>query len=156
MSHRLPWQQTINNFFWHHTGRSISNTWQIWLKLQNGKSRMQWPKMFSISCSFSEIWAKWHIGHPSSRRICAPFYRESWIRPWNAWANKDYLLNNETRLYRLNWKIYNLHQVMWKNVIHIIIPNVFLNLEHKAALRAAQKNRFSNCLGQPLINKYNT
>ena len=41
------------------------------------------PKMFSISCSFSENLVKSYVGAP--RRIGGPSYGESWIRPWWAW-----------------------------------------------------------------------
>ena len=37
------------------------------------------PKIFSISCSFSRNLAKSYVG--ALRRVGAPFYGESWIRP---------------------------------------------------------------------------
>ena len=38
------------------------------------------PKIFSISCSFLENLTYSYVGAP--RRVGAPSYRESWIRPW--------------------------------------------------------------------------
>ena len=38
------------------------------------------PKIFSNSCSFSQNLAKSYVGAP--RRVGAPSYGESWIRPW--------------------------------------------------------------------------
>ena len=40
-----------------------------------------WPKIFSISCSFSENLAKSYNGAPV--RVGVPSYGDSWIRPWN-------------------------------------------------------------------------
>ena len=39
------------------------------------------PKIFSISCSFSENLTKSYVGAPP-QRVGAPSYRESWIRTW--------------------------------------------------------------------------
>ena len=40
------------------------------------------PKIFSISCSFSQNLAKLCVGTPLPQRVSAPSYVESWIRPW--------------------------------------------------------------------------
>ena len=47
-----------------------------------GRAPPPWPKIFSISCSFSQNLAKSYVGAPPPWRVGAPSYGESWIRPW--------------------------------------------------------------------------
>ena len=55
--------------------------WEILYPSLSLQWRIQGGRPFSISCSFWENLTKSYVGAPP-RRVGAPSYRESWIRPW--------------------------------------------------------------------------
>ena len=55
----------------------------IWHPHTNNKQ----PKMFSISCFFWKFWQIVCCPLPPPRRVGAPSYQESWIRPWLSWSS---------------------------------------------------------------------
>ena len=80
-----------NCFVWNCFATEKKNIWKSqYLKTVQVSGRFRGepnpptpprPKIFSISCSFSEILTKLYVGVPHPPKVGAPSHRESWIRP---------------------------------------------------------------------------